>query len=181
MKGDRYGGKRTNWLHDQTSRRERDDRAEAKRALRRHFGRLRPHDGADCRGQRARAQAVHARGEGSREGQCRVAFESLRRVRPPWFQSMQLQSRLTLPGVPRQRGARLRRNVAQRCPRSCRRSLRNSWTARPKGDGWGHEIKIDGYRIAAAGLRRRGFSLHAQGTRLDGEVRRHRGKRRDSS
>ncbi len=75
MKGDRYGGKRTNWLlikhRDEYVREGEDERHSRRGPLRR----LRPHDGRDQGGQGQGAKAVHA-GQGQDQSGCNLEFQS---------------------------------------------------------------------------------------------------------
>ena len=97
------------------------------------LGRLRPHDGRHRGGQRPRAQAFHAGGEGAQPradavGHSNPAGGSDDRAPQP----------------PKRRA---RPSPLEACRSSSSRSCASSSIGRPAGEGWGHEIKFDGYRL----------------------------------
>ena len=143
MKGDRYGGKRTNWLlikhRDEYAKEgEGDDILEEDRSV--ASGRAM----ARSRKARASAKAVHV-GQGKAEADAvwqsnrGDAAEARANGRRPHASHPGNEDAGAAPSARPKKGGR--------CRISWRRNSARSVERPPSGDGWCHEIKFDGYRV----------------------------------
>ena len=146
MKGDRYGGKRTNWLlikhRDEFAKEgEANDILEEDRSV--ASGRTMD---ADRARQGQGAKAVHAgQGQDARPTRSGTRTGAMPPTRAPAGKRQRCEPRRR-PRRARQRKAPSRRRLRP-CPISSRRSFARSVERPPSGDGWCHEIKFDGYRV----------------------------------
>ena len=141
MRGDRYGGKRTNWLlikHRDDSARPGEGDAE------------RAEDKSVASG-RPMAQIAAGKGRGPRPFM--LATKASAKPNAVW-QSNRSESRVDVDSHARPRRAASTRSATRRAKHSGARmpgfvapQLARLVERPPEGDGWGHEIKIDGYRV----------------------------------
>ena len=142
MKGDRYGGKRTNWLlikhHDSSSRADETDALLAE-------------DRSVASG---RKMADIAAGKGRRPKPFMLAGKTAAKADAVWHSNRSAAARDTPPATPKARGARRARTAAPsasksghaRIPDFVKPELARLVDRPPEGEGWGHEMKFDGYR-----------------------------------
>ncbi len=139
------GGKRTNWLlikhRDDSARPGEGDAEDGPKTNRWHRGgRWSRHR----RGQGARTQALHAGDEARRQARCSVAVEQERREAPT---RPSMRPPPAGAAAPRRSGSQAASKRSARMPDFIPPQLARLVDRPPEGKGWGHEIKIDGYRI----------------------------------